>query len=520
MTPSRSDDVTHGAGSGPVPEDVRRAIALMRGSLCRPLSMADLVRACGVPERTLNEHFRAFVGLAPMRYLRSLRLAAARKALLAAAPGSTVTGIAGEYRFEHPGRFSRQYRAAFGETPSATLRRARVAPPRPAGLWRGRPSLAIVVEAPRASDPAERRLAADVAEAVAADLARMPALDVVAAREERLLSRDVEAGYLLSVRAMQEGPRLRVVLRVVEAGSRAHVWGNSFDGLRGGAFALQDRVVEGVREAIAGAIRGAEIERATRRRPTDLDAHGLSLRALPLLFSSTPEGSQRALELLHRAMEQDPDCGLATALAAWGHGQLVMYNVTRMPAAECEESRLLARRASALAGDDPLALTALAAVRMMLHDLDAAESLVARALARDPSLGWAWGRSGWVHAYRGDAGTAIKHFRRALRLGPGAMKGNLLIGVGAAHFDAGRYGASASWMRRGMRDDPGLAWANRSLSVAYDRLGEHGEAVRALDALRRFQPDLTVGRIVSSVPFRPGFLERLASGLDTLGLPP
>src|SRR3546814_1853401 len=82
------------------------------------------------------------------------------------------------------------------------------------------------------------------------------------------------------------------------------------------------------------------------------------MRALPLLYASTPEAARRALEILHRAIEIEPDYGLATALAAWGHAQLVMYNGTLAPAEEGMQARRLTRVAAILDDDDPLALTA------------------------------------------------------------------------------------------------------------------------------------------------------------------
>jgi hypothetical protein len=70
-----------------------------------------------------------------------------------------------------------------------------------------------------------------------------------------------------------------------------------------------------------------------------------------------------------------------------------------------------------------------------------------------------------------------------------------------------------------MLEQPDIAWANRSLSVSYARLGETQKARQSLDALRRSCPDLTVSQVVAAVPFRPHFLERLGNGLSALGLP-
>jgi AraC-like DNA-binding protein len=86
--------------------------------------VSDLCRATGVSERTLEYAFKEIMGLGPMAYLTRLRLHRVRRALLAAARGSTtVSAEALRCGFWHFGEFSRAYTACFGERPSETLRR-------------------------------------------------------------------------------------------------------------------------------------------------------------------------------------------------------------------------------------------------------------------------------------------------------------------------------------------------------------------------------------------------------------
>jgi AraC-like DNA-binding protein/tetratricopeptide (TPR) repeat protein len=524
----------------PVPRDVRSAVERMRRSVSDPISMRDLARHCGVAERTLNKHFRAFLGLSPMRYLQQLRLAAARETLLAGQVGLSVTEVAKRYCFNHFGRFAAQYRRAFGEAPSVTLANTRAAlrasatredadapqflPPQS----RDKPSVGIL---PCDTPPGELDLAwtsESIAEALAAALTSVGALDVktprslrAAAHDPRRQARETNARYLLTGRIVPAGTRLRVILRLIEPTTGRHVWGDSFDGEPNQPHELQDRIIAALFDAIPQRVRGAEIERARRAAPQNLDAYGLTMRALPFVFASRPDAARRALEFLHRAIEIDPDYGLATALAAWAHGQLVMYNGTTTAADEHSQALTLAHRAAILDDDDPLVLAARCAVHTMADEFDIAEALVTRSLARDPSCGWAWGRSAWLQAYKGDSATAIEQFGRAITLDPNpASRTNTFTGIGAAHFNAGRYEAAAVWLENAMIAEPTTAWPNRSLSVTYARLGERLKAKESLEALRNFCPDLTVGRVVAAVPFRPDFLDRLGDGLDDLGLPP
>ena len=103
---------------------VSRAEAVLQEHRDEPMSIAALSEAVGVSERTLRNAFTDVYCQSPKRYLVTQRLLAVRHALRAAAtPGSTVTGIATDHGFFELGRFALKYKAAFGESPSHTLRK-------------------------------------------------------------------------------------------------------------------------------------------------------------------------------------------------------------------------------------------------------------------------------------------------------------------------------------------------------------------------------------------------------------
>ena len=104
---------------------VERFEDVARASLAAPSHISELCEAVAVGQRTLLRAVRTIHGTTPSRYLRALRLAQARQALLSAAKGAeTVTQVAMRFGFRELGRFSRSYKATFGESPSDTLRRA------------------------------------------------------------------------------------------------------------------------------------------------------------------------------------------------------------------------------------------------------------------------------------------------------------------------------------------------------------------------------------------------------------
>jgi AraC-like DNA-binding protein len=89
-----------------------------------PVYLAQICAAIGTPERTLRTCCQEHLGMGPIHYHWLRRMNLARRALVDRDPArTTVTEIATKYGFSELGRFSVEYRALFGESPSASLRR-------------------------------------------------------------------------------------------------------------------------------------------------------------------------------------------------------------------------------------------------------------------------------------------------------------------------------------------------------------------------------------------------------------
>ena len=107
-------------GRHPLPLHVKHALEHLNGNLGEKVTLSALASACSVPERTLLRQFEQFVGDSPLAYLRRLRLNTARSELLRADGRDKISDIANRCGFSHLGRFAREYRQLFGESPSAT----------------------------------------------------------------------------------------------------------------------------------------------------------------------------------------------------------------------------------------------------------------------------------------------------------------------------------------------------------------------------------------------------------------
>jgi transcriptional regulator GlxA family with amidase domain len=123
----------------------QRVSLLLTSRPREPWSVLRLASTVGVSSRTLHRVVRRECGVSPMALLRRARMADARALLEAAPADATVTRVALDCGFAHLGRFSQDYAAQFGESPSETLRRARRQRATPAGLvtLTARPDVAL-----------------------------------------------------------------------------------------------------------------------------------------------------------------------------------------------------------------------------------------------------------------------------------------------------------------------------------------------------------------------------------------
>ncbi|NWG22899.1 MAG: helix-turn-helix domain-containing protein [Pseudorhodoplanes sp.] len=511
MVSERKDAST----SAPVlPRGVRRALDAMQAAAGREIGLSELAKTAGMSGRALQRQFRNFLGKTPVEALQDIRYERARRQLLQGAPGLKVMDVAARCGLTHFGRFSLEYRRRYGETPSQTLKRQATfiemlaGERHPVMSGQERPTLAIgAIE----SEPAQGEVAREIADELAAALARTGV---------GLSNRTEYARYQLAGGLKGAGAQTRLMLRLIDRETGRHLWAHRTELPLQGPGAFDDHMATRIAAALQPSLRGAEIERARRRPDRDVTAQDLALRALPCVLSLDPESNARALDMLDRAMERDPDNALALALAAWAHGQRVIYHFTSDPHDDRLRSAAFAKRALALPAD-AVVLSIIGNALTLLHDIDTAEQVVGRALAIDGGSAWAWSRSGWIDAYKGKSDSAIERLTIALELAPDdPLAFNAMVGIGCAHFGAGRYGEAARWQARALAEHSSSAWIHRTLCPAHLIAGAKDQAKRSLDALREKYPDLTVSKVPEGLPPLPrDFRDRIMDALAQAGLP-
>ncbi|MEO3428144.1 tetratricopeptide repeat protein [Pelagibius sp. CAU 1746] len=318
----------------------------------------------------------------------------------------------------------------------------------------------------------------------------------------REVGRDLGVRYAVEGTVRRGGERVRITVQLVETESGRQLWSERYEDNRSELFELQDRIASQVAGAINPSIRASEIERARQTPPEDLQAYDLVLQALPHFWAHRKEDNLKALKLFDRALERDPDYGVALAFKAWCHAQQACYLWTGDPARERAQAVAAAEQAALKVQDHATALAAIgAAYGMTTTDLARAEGFIERSLALDPNNAWGWMRAGWQRLFAKDFKTATANYERALALSPlDPFTFNMHFGLSIAEAEQGHYEKAIRLVEQGLREGPGVTWAYRMLAAYHAQLGNMEKSAEAMNRFLRHYPGVTIEFMRQSLP--------------------
>ncbi len=393
-----------------------------------------------------------------------------------------------------------------------------------------KPSIAVLPFSNLSGDPEQDYFADGIVEDIITGLSRIKWIFVIArnssfayrgkAIDVKQVGRELGVRYVLEGSVRKSGNRVRITAQLIDTGTGTHIWADQYDRALDDIFAVQDELTISVVGVIEPTLRKAEIERARRIRPDSLDAYDLFLRALPLTFTAMPQEADKALTLLARAIELEPDYAAAHAMIAWCHEQRYLRGGLHEEAKQAALHH--ARTAIAVGGDDAAALaTAAFVIAVVEYDYETATAAFDRSFALSSSSALALGFSSIVRAWKGDDAMAVDHAERAIRLSPfDPLLYVPYIGLAYAHFAAGRFEKAATAASRASQSNPKFSMPYVLHAAALANLGRRDEAIVVADRLRQVEPTLTVSTAIRSARFaNPDKKNELGNALLLAGLP-
>ena len=299
------------------------------------------------------------------------------------------------------------------------------------------------------------------------------------------------------------------------------VWSNHFEGRLDDLFSLQHRIAYETVEQVDPEIRHRASD-ATGRSGADVgDAHQAVLTAIRGIFQTDRSGFMEARELLMRAIELDPDSSAAHGWLAYWCIIAIALGYVNDPRAIIELAGMAASRAIQLDPYDARAVAVAGHVKAYIfHDVPAALELHSRAIELNPNLPIAWAMSTWSRIYNGEHPIAIKHAMMARSLSP---RDPHIWFVEHALMTAQLFNRNLEEADRlatiVLKQDGKPCSALNGRLAILGHLGRREEALECLEALRRFDPRVTVERIASRAPLRPADKGYYMEGLERAGVP-
>lgn len=368
-------------------------------------------------------------------------------------------------------------------------------PPRQVLALPSKPSLAVLPLLNLSGDPEQDYFVDGMVVEIIEALSRFRDLFVIDSHSTRTFKgRDVTARdvasrlgvrYVLEGHVRKSGGRVRIGIQLMDAVAGKTILTQRFDETLEDVFELQDKVALAVAGRIEPTINAEELRRAAGRTTSDTDSYDLYLRGHAISRSHSREATFAALELLEKAIELDPDFGLALVRAAHCHRMIAAFHWTSDPEASRQRCLDLTRRALQVAPDDPTVLTNVSYVLMTVEgDDDTALALIERAIAINPGHARMFYWSGRLRLVKGDTERAIEDLERSMRLDPlGPLHNVQIFGVGLARFAQGRFEeALARFRESGLH--PGSSFANAFMAACLAHLGQFEAAAKAAQTFR------------------------------------
>jgi TolB-like protein/Tfp pilus assembly protein PilF len=290
----------------------------------------------------------------------------------------------------------------------------------------------------------------------------------------------------------KSGKRVRITAQLIEVASDSHLWSETYDRELDDIFSVQDDIAQSVVKELRAALLGqpagaatgtvaAAVRQAATGRADDPEAFQLYLKGKFFGERLNQTDSDKAIELLQRAVAIDPAFALAWAELSRIHAAQAGFGFAPINEG-MERARAAAQKALELAPDLAEAHLALGAVRES-HDWDwrAAEACYRRARELAPGLSAVQHQSATLARCLGRLEEAAQFNRSAVLLDPLSPRTQRQAGL--INFVTHRYDDAASAFQLAMDLAPtaGLSHAFLALTRLAQGRVEEATALAGLE---------------------------------------
>ena len=398
---------------------------------------------------------------------------------------------------------------------------------------RDKPSIAVLPFDNMSNDPEQEYFSDGMTEDIITELSHLRWLDVIARNSSfsykgqspdiRQVSTELGARYVLEGSVRKAAGRIRVNAQLLEGSSGAHIWAERYDRELNDIFELQDELTLSVIGAIEPNLRLAEIDRAKRVHPKNLNAHDLYLQALPHLYAFNPKENLVALELLHKAVDLDPTYPEALAFCAWAYEQRFNHGWESSSENDVTSAVQLAHRAIETSSEDPVVLACAGFVLVVANqDVAFGTLTLKRALSNNPNIGFVSMLCGAGLFYAGgNDAVALECFLTTMKFSPKDPTAFAnLANLGAVYGELGDLDKAEEFCKKSVELFPSWDTSLYYLISVLVQKGHIEEASENCELLLKIDPNFSIEKFQSSFRIANASLKgKITSALKEVGIP-
>ncbi|MDP4199849.1 MAG: TIR domain-containing protein [Bacteroidota bacterium] len=284
-------------------------------------------------------------------------------------------------------------------------------------------SLAVLSLEDGSPDRSNRYIASGISAEIAGSLSKLPGLRVVPQNtindyneigaSPLSVASELGVNYVTSGRLERSGDELHATLQLIEATSGKVVWSNQYAGSMADLFALQEKMVSGLVDAMRVKLPSTG-SRLTPRYTTNPEAYELYLKAWELRWHYGPRDFQNAISLLQQTLQLDSNFHQCYGALAQIYSDY--YHLFDQSDSISSAAYQYALKAIEVSPREPVGYAALARFSAVKGDLSAATIAARKAIALDTNNASSYSNYGYVCQVDGDVRTAVQAYSHALRL--------------------------------------------------------------------------------------------------------
>lgn len=213
------------------------------------------------------------------------------------------------------------------------------------------------------------------------------------------------------------GDKARLSLRLIDVGTGRQALAERLLSTESDPCAAQEELATQLVAHVAQAVEDSETAWAIGQSGERISAYHRLLVGLRSVREFSPEGLTKARDVLEGALEEAPLDPYLLSLASLTNSLLLFFRVAEDREKTAAAAREFMRRSLIAGGDDPQVL-GWATVGGVYSggDLSHIETLIDRALERNPGWSFLWNFNASVKLLKGDAQTALERVDKALEL--------------------------------------------------------------------------------------------------------